>query len=125
MSNDVNFIKKMFSHLYKEITESQENKISINGVRTDTENAEKEVAEVPEPVVMPDKFRHYTPSAVDFIRRCETEKQAEEIIDYLEKRGEITAKAAEQMRIQLARDGLSSFGPKKEADYYFKESSMG
>jgi hypothetical protein len=40
----------------------------------------------------PDKLRHFYPSAVDFIRRCDTEAQAEEIIAYLQKKGEITKK---------------------------------
>ena len=71
-----------------------------------------------------DKLRHFNPSAIDFIRRCDTELQAEEIIVYLLKKGEITKENAEQMRCQLKRDGVRSFGPKKEEYHYFKEGGI-
>jgi hypothetical protein len=61
---------------------------------------------------------------VDFIRRCDTEVQAEEIIAYLQKKGEISKENAEQMRCQLKRDGVRSFGPKKEEYHYFKEGGL-
>jgi len=73
---------------------------------------------------MPDKLRHFNPQAVDFIRRCDTEVQAEEIISYLEKRGEITKEYAKELRCQLKRDGVRSFGSKKEEYHYFKEGGL-
>jgi hypothetical protein len=73
---------------------------------------------------LPDKLRHFNPSAVDFIRRCDTEAQAEEIIAYLQKKGEITKENADELRRQLKRDGVRSFGPKKEEYYYFKEGGI-
>jgi hypothetical protein len=72
----------------------------------------------------PDKLRHFNPSAVDFIRRCDTEAQAEEIIVYLQKKGEITKENADQMHCQLKRDGVRSFGPKKEENHYFREGGI-
>ena len=72
----------------------------------------------------PDKLRHFNPSAVDFIRRCDTEEQAEEIIDYLQKKGEMTEKCAQEMRCKLKREGVRSFGPKKEENYYFREGGI-
>ncbi|HEX9261039.1 MAG TPA: DUF2095 family protein, partial [Candidatus Bathyarchaeia archaeon] len=62
--------------------------------------------------------------AVDFIRRCDTEAQAQEIIAYLQKKGEITIEYADELRCQLKRDGVRSFGPKKEENYYFKEGGI-
>ena len=91
MAIDKKSLKKMFPHLYKEL-ETGEVKVPIDAVRKNAEaieNAECEEEEF-EPTVLSDKLRHFNPSAVDFIRRCDTEAQAEEIIAYLEKKGEIT-----------------------------------
>ena len=103
-------LKKMFPNLAKEL-ESEENRIDIRSVRTDTVTGENVVAE---------RFAHYTPDVIDFVRRCDNEKQAEEIITYLEKRGEIERQYAERLRKQLKDEGVRSFGPKKETDYYLK-----
>jgi hypothetical protein len=128
MSLDEKALKKLFPNLFKEITKLEENKVKIDAVRADPELAEKEVEEecgdLPESTKPPDVFRHYNPTATDFIRRCDTEAQAEEIISFLQKKGELTVKEAEEMRCQLKRDGLRSFGPKKEAGHYFKESGI-
>src|SRR5665647_969559 len=127
MAIDKKSIKKIFPHLYDEL-ETGEVKVPINAVRKNPLEAEeaavgKECEECPEEEVSsctetPDKLRHFNPSAVDFIRRCDTEAQAEEIIVYLQKKGEITKEKAEQMRCQLKRDGVRSFGPKKEEYHY-------
>lgn len=103
-------LKKMFPNLAKEL-ESEENRIDIRSVRTDTVTGENAVAE---------RFTQYTPDVIDFVRRCDNEKQAEEIITYLEKRGEIERQYAERLRKQLKYEGVRSFGPKKETDYYLK-----
>ena len=133
MAIDKKSIKKIFPHLYAEL-ETGEAKVPINAVRKNPLEAEEEAAgieyeECPEEEVSsctetPDKLRHFNPSAVDFIRRCDTEAQAEEIIVYLQKKGEITKENAEQMRCQLKRDGVRSFGPKKEEYHYFKEGGL-
>ena len=104
-------LKKMFPNLSKEL-ELEDSKVAISSVRTDPDAAENAMA---------DKFRHYNPTVVDFIRRCDTETQAEAIIAYLEKRGELTAEYAEALRQQLKKEGVRSFGSKKEENYYFKQ----
>jgi hypothetical protein len=106
--------KRMFPHLTKELS-SGENAVSIDSVRTNPEQAEKPLT---------DKFHNYTPSVVDFIRRCNTEAEADEIITYLEERHEITRENAQELRKQLQQKGVRSFGPKKEEDYYFKQSGL-
>ena len=93
-------LKKMFPHLFQEIVEK---KCSIK------------IDEV-EPV----SFDGYEPTVIDFIRRCDTEEQALEVIDYLERRGEIDKEYAEKLRNQVKTKGVRSFGPKKEDDYYLK-----
>jgi len=122
-------MKKMFPNLIKEL-ENSENKVPIDGVRADAAEAEEGVTGVEETLIeqaenaASDMFRHYNPTVVDFIRRCDTNAQAEEIVAYLQKRGEVTAKEANEIRKQLKKDGLRSFGPKKEEDYYFKQGGI-
>ena len=55
---------------------------------------------------------------------AQTEEQAEEIIAYLEKRGEVERPYAEKLRKQLKEKGVRSFGPKKEKDYYLKHGEF-
>jgi hypothetical protein len=132
MAIDKKSIKKIFPHLYAEL-ETGEVKVPINAVRKNPLEAEatavgEECDSTEEDFTSctetPDRLRHFNPSAVDFIRRCDTELQAEEIIAYLQKKGEITTETAEQMRCQLKRDGVRSFGPKKEEYHYFKEGGL-
>lgn len=119
----------MFPNLIKEL-ENDENKVPIDGVRADAQKAEEIVTDAEETLIaeaeeaLPDKFRHFNPTVEDFIRRCDTHDQAEEIICYLQKRGELTQEDACQVRAKLKEEGLRSFGPKKEADYYFKEGGI-
>jgi hypothetical protein len=111
---DKKSFKKIFPNLSKEL-ELGDSRVAISSVRTDSDVAEKALS---------DKFRHYSPTVVDFIRRCDTETQAEAIIAYLEKRGELTKEYAEGLRKQLKNEGLRSFGSKKEENYYFKQGGL-
>lgn len=126
---DKKSVKKMFPNLIKEL-ECSENKVPIDGVRADAVEAEETIIDAEETLIaqaenaLPDKFRHYNPTVVDFIRRCDTDVQAEEIVAYLLKRGEITSECAREVRTQLRKDGLRSFGPKKEDGYYFKQGGI-
>jgi len=127
---DKEYLKKMFPNLYKEL-ETGDAKISIDALRKNPEEAEADMAECAEEEIesetataTPDKLRHFYPSAEDFIRRCDTEAQAEEIIVYLEKRGEITKKRARELRRKLKTEGVRSFGPKKEENHYFREGGI-
>jgi hypothetical protein len=129
VEDDKKAIKKMFPNLIKELEEG-ESKVPIDAVRADADQAENCADDAEETMLteaeaaLPDKFRHYNPTALDFIRRCDTAAQAEEIIAYLQKRGELTCQDATEIRAQLKREGVRSFGPKKEADYYFKQGGI-
>jgi hypothetical protein len=112
---DKETLKKMFPNLAKGL-HSEENKVPLNSVRTDSETAEK--------AAVPQKYVHYMPDVIDFIRRCDTHEQAEEIIAYMEKRGEIQKQYAAKLRKQLKGKGVRSFGSKKEEGYYLNHGEL-
>ena len=114
MEIDEKSFKKMFPNLSKEL-ELGGSKVAVSSVRTDSDAAEEALS---------DKFRHYNPTVVDFIRRCDTEVQAEAVIAYLEKRGELTNEYADKLRKQLKNEGVRSFGSKKEENYYCKQGGL-
>jgi hypothetical protein len=126
---DKKSVNRMFPNLIKELEEG-ESKVRIDSVRADPVKAEETEVGAEELTVaesesaLPDKFRHYNPTVVDFIRRCDTSSQAEEIVAYLLKRGEITEEYASEVRLQLKKEGLRSFGPKKEEGDYFKQGGI-
>ncbi len=70
------------------------------------------------------RFDRYNPDILDFIRRCDNEQQAEEIIQYLEERREISSKYAKNLRKQIRESGVRSLGPKKEDDYYSRRGEI-
>lgn len=104
----------MFPHLAEELN-CGDNTVPIDSVEPNTEENEEN---------QPDKFHNYIPTVFDFLRRCDNEAEAHEIIAFLKKRNEITKECAEQLKKQLEQKGVRSFGPKKEDDYYFKQSSF-
>ncbi len=104
MSDDDEF-RTAYPALSKEL-ESGTTKVSINGVRTMSEKTDTASTE------------RFLPDVVDYIRRCDTMDQAVEIINYMQKRGEINTKEAKEFKSQLKTNGLRSFGTKKETDHY-------
>jgi len=100
--------KTMFPHLSEEI-ENKENRVAISSIRSDIQTGERASSK---------RFDGYVPDVIDFIRRCDNEKQAEEIIDFMEKRNEIDSAYARRLKRQLREKGVRSFGPKKHDDYY-------
>ncbi len=122
-------MRKMFPNLIKEL-EDGDSKVRIDSVRADSAKTEEGINETEDALTaevesaLPDKFRHYNPTVVDFIRRCDSAAQAEEIVVYLLKRGEITKEYAAEIRRQIRKDGLRSFGPKKEEGDYFKQGGI-
>ena len=112
MEFDKKRFKQMFPSLANEM-DTNENRVAISSVRSDAFAAERRASAK--------RFDNYVPDAIDFIRRCDNEKQAEEIIDYLEKRQEISLEYARRLKKQLRAKGVRSFGPKKQDDYYSRE----
>ncbi|RJS87775.1 DUF2095 domain-containing protein [Candidatus Bathyarchaeota archaeon] len=112
MEIDKKQFKKMFPNLAREMSD-EDNRVTITSVRSDIESGEKIVSK---------SFRGYNPDVIDFLRRCDNEEQANEIIDYLEERKEISEKYASHLRRQLKEKGIRSFGSKKEDGYYLKQA---
>jgi len=90
--------KKSLPHLSSELI-SGEKKINIQGIEN----------KIPEP------------SAIEFIRRCSTNEEAFEIIDFLLKRNEISLDEFDILKDQIKNQGLSSFGSHKKKGYYEKK----
>lgn len=113
MEIDREQFRKMFPNLAREI-EGEKNKVTISSVRMDPEEGERATSK---------RFDGYNPDVIDFLRRCDDEQQAEEIIAYMERRGEISQQYAASLRKQLKDKGVRSFGPKKEDAYYLRQAS--
>ena len=100
-------LRRRFSNVMREVDERR-SAVRIGAVRTEKEAAEKAAHSV----------HGYEPTAVDFIRRCDTDEQALEIINFLEVKGDIDSSYAKRLREQLVRQGLRSFGKKKGPGCY-------
>lgn len=109
MEIDEKTFKKLFPNLYREISEKKMH-ISIDAVRTSIEGGEAEAEKSREAPSMP--------TVVDYLRRCENDEEALEVIEYLERRGEITNDEAVKLKKQIKDHGVRSFGSKKEWGYY-------
>lgn len=94
-------LRKRYPHLAKEIESEPEEGESI-GVRVDSSQG-------------------YMPDIIDFLTRCDTENQAMEIIDYMERRGEVSKDYAVSLKERLKEKGLRSFGKKRAPGHYFKQ----
>jgi len=106
---DIEEFKRLFPNLYREIVQKKMC-IRINAQR-DSEERAKEAMDV---------LHGGLPGPVDYIRRCDTDEEAIELVDYLESRGEVTKEEADRLRKQIREMGVRSFGPKKELGYYSK-----
>ncbi len=103
--------EERFPHLSRELTKKG---IPIEAYRLDEREAiDEEVQD----------FSGYNPTVIDFLRRCETDDEALEIINWLENRGEITHDMAKDLRIALVKEGVRAFGSKKEWGWYERHRS--
>ncbi|PCN50352.1 hypothetical protein B6U99_04915 [Candidatus Geothermarchaeota archaeon ex4572_27] len=58
------------------------------------------------------------PTAIDYLRRCRSVQEALEVLDYLERTGEISRGERQELEERLLSEGLESFGPRKGFGYY-------
>jgi hypothetical protein len=104
--------KRLFPHIADEI-ETGASKVDINKATEPTRSTDPSYVE-------DRKYAGFQPGAVDFIRRCRKPQEAEEIINYLEKKGDVSKEVALALHKQLKDGGLSSFGPHKGPGFYEK-----
>ncbi len=93
-------IKKKFPNLAKELENSAEEG--------------QEIKAKPSP-------SGYEPNVFDFLARCENNSQAIEIVDYLEKRGELPKTEADSLRKRINEKGVRSMVKKRSPGHYFRE----
>ncbi|MEM1689135.1 MAG: DUF2095 family protein [Candidatus Hadarchaeales archaeon] len=108
MEIDIEEFKRKFPNLAREILGSQGYRIS--SVRSSIEEGEKTAI-------------GERPNLIDFLRRCDTDEQALEIINYFEKKGEISEEYAARLRAQLVKEGVRSFGSKLERNWFLREKT--
>lgn len=108
MEIDKESFRKLFPNLYREM-ELRKMSISMDAIRLDEKEAEEEASRPREPAM---------PTPIDYLRRCDNDDEAIEVIDYLERRGEVSAEQAEKLRKQVREHGVRSFGKKREWGYY-------
>ena len=103
-------LRKTYPNLSREIDHGAQS-VKLDSLRSNINVGEKKAT-------TPKNLANYDPDVIDFLRRCDNKRQAEEIIEYMESRSEISPKYAEKLREQLRKKGVRSFGPKKEQGYY-------
>ncbi|MBY9005762.1 MAG: DUF2095 family protein [Candidatus Lokiarchaeota archaeon] len=112
-------IIKNLPHIADEITK-HDNMIKINSVEYEIEEVEKEEKDLSNLEELID------PSVLDFIRRCTTNKDAIEILDYLLKREEISKDLFNSYKKEIEKkDGLKNLikrsGGFKNSGYYLRK----
>ncbi|MEM2864920.1 MAG: DUF2095 family protein [Candidatus Bathyarchaeia archaeon] len=69
-----------------------------------------------------DPFLGYEPRAEDYIRRCNSEGEAERTIEWLLEKGELSEGEAEELKRRLKAGGLRGFGPRKRPGHYLRST---
>jgi hypothetical protein len=69
-----------------------------------------------------DPFSNYEPDVFDFLARAKTNEEGLEIIDFLNKQGQISAETAEELTEKVQTLGIRCFGPKRSDNYYHRKS---
>ncbi|MHA1541475.1 MAG: DUF2095 family protein [Candidatus Hodarchaeales archaeon] len=110
-------LKEKFPKLHAEIA-SDGMKIKID----DVEESFSRSDETDETLESTDLFRNFEPSTIDFIRRAQSDKEAEEIIFFAQKQGNISPEEADKLLDQLGKEGVRSFGSIKTSGHYFRKA---
>ena len=97
----------MFPNLAKEL-EQGSMRVKVNSVQFDDKAKKNKTSKT---------FGGYDPDVIDFLIRCNTLEDANEIVDYMKKQNKISPEYAQQLRRQLKEKGVRSFGDKKEDNY--------
>ena len=113
-------IESLLPNLAGELAGDQHNPLEI--VPENLESAPRspeEIKKATESQYIPDS-ELFLPKTEDYLRRCSSLEEAEEIIDHQLKINEITLEHANELREICKKHGLGYFGQKKEWGYYEK-----
>ena len=69
-----------------------------------------------------DPFSNYEPDIFDFLARAQTNEEGLEIIEFLNKQGQISAEIAEELAKKVKTLGIRCFGPQRSANHYHRKS---
>ena len=111
-------LREKFPNLHSEMTEKQMQ------LRIDSIEEHSSTSSEPPDLTLDgvDPYRNYEPSTLDYIRRAQTDREAEEIILFALKQGNITKDESEKLLNQLSKDGVRSFGPIRTHGHYFRKA---
>lgn len=70
-----------------------------------------------------DPLAGYEPNVYDFLCRVKSVEDGLNVIDYLERRGELSSEVARELRDKLVRHGIEAFGERREFGYYYRLAS--
>lgn len=104
--SDKDEFAKNYPALDKELKGGNTKKMRIDGVRGEPQQEDRKRGET------------FLPDVADYIRRCDTEEEAFEIVDYMLKRGKINKTEAQEIKNAIKQKGLRVFGEKKEEGHY-------
>ncbi len=110
-------LKEKFPNLHVEMTKDSM-KVKID----DVEESFSRSDETDQTLDSTDLFRNFEPSTIDFIRRAQSDNEAEEIIRFAQKQGNISTEEADKLLDQLSKEGVRSFGPIKTPGHYFRKA---
>ncbi len=103
-------VKKKYPSIYREL-HLETSKVRISSYRSDTNTGEATA-------VSGHDLTGYMPDVIDYLRRCDNEAQAKEIIEFLKEKGELSSQYADRLMAQLLEHGVRSFGSKKPPGWY-------
>lgn len=99
---DVEEFRKLFPKLSKEILGRNATKVNS---------------------LVKDPLHNYVPNIYDFLGRVRSVEEGLEVIDYLERKGELSKELADSLREILKTKGIEAFGERREFGYYYKLAS--
>ncbi len=122
ISYDKKELEKFMPNLISEIS-NKKKQLKIDSIKFDIEQANKEQELIPQSCI-PNEL--INPGAIDFIRRCTTNEEALEILDYLLKKKELTVNEYEEYKRKISQKGglkklIEESGGFKKPGYYVEK----
>jgi len=119
ISYDKKELEDFMPNLISEISNKKKT-LKIDSIKLGIDQENKEPDQIPQSCI-PNEL--INPGAVDFIRRCKTQEEAFEILDYILKRKELTLEQYKKFKDKISqKDGLKRLieesGGFKEPGYY-------